>query len=336
MQFFDITNLEKNSQNLKSKSIVQLPQSPKKKHQINYLDMTNFKFDWIRLDEKEVEVMKEESPNIYKFSLQEQFSWFQNQHTHITYPQQIEHGNFIESLMKHQIDEQKRHDLLCWMDHVMGNCKYASIETYFLAISLLDKFLQQTTLKLSNSDMLVIGVSCLSLASKYKDRPCLSSQELIQLTCDKMDELRLVEWQFTILNTLQHQVEIPNYFKIFDYIMRDLEYRYYKYISSDVVQNSLVSRKFKAIYKCGLNLLKFVSQYYDTTIFHQSSISYGTIFYTIKRMELLQYSIPKDLINVLKEIQLDQAIINTEIVLKHIYRLCQNGMSSKQQKYFKD
>ncbi|CAD8182753.1 unnamed protein product [Paramecium octaurelia] len=336
MQFFDITNLEKNNQNLKSKSIVQVPQSPKKKHQINYLDMTNLKFDWIRLDEKELEVMKEDRPNIYKFSLQEQFCWFQNQHTHFTYPQQIEHKNFIESLKKHKIDEDKRHSLLCWMDYVMGFFNNASIETYFLAISLLDKFLQQTTLVLSNSDMLVIGISCLSLASKYKDHPCLSSQELIQLTGDKMDEFKLVKCQFTILNTIQHLVEIPNYFKIFDYIMRDLEYRYYKFISSDVIQNSLVSRKLKAIYQCSLNLLRFISQYYDTTLFPQSAVSYGSIFYTIIRMELLQYSIPTDLINVLREIQLDQGIFNTEIVLKYIYRQCQNGMSEKQQQYFKD
>ncbi|CAD8105507.1 unnamed protein product [Paramecium primaurelia] len=335
MQFFDITNLEKSSQNLKTKSIVQVPKSPKKKNQLNYMEMNNFKFDWICLNEEEFEIMKDENPKVDSFTIQDQFYWFQNEHTHFAYPLTIEHGNFIESLKKHKIDECKRHNLLCWMGYVMGSYESASNETYFLAISILDKFLQQTNFVLTNQELLAIGICCISLASKCKDVFPLTSQQLIELSSDKMDELMLTKCQFNILQTLQYQVEVPNYFKIFDYIMRDLEYRYYKYISSDIIQNSLVSIKLKAIYKCSLLLLKFVSQYYDSTIFHQSAISYGSIFYTIKRMELLQLSIPNDLINVLQQIQVDQKIINTEIVLKYIYRLCQNGMSKKQQQYFR-
>ncbi|CAD8209062.1 unnamed protein product [Paramecium octaurelia] len=335
MQFLDITNLEKNLQNQKGKSVVEVPKSPKKKTQINYMDMSNFKFDWICLDEEEFEVMNQDNIKSYAFTIQEQFLWFQNQHTHFSYPLKVEHKNFTESLKKHKIDEYKRHSLLCWMGYVMGSYESASNETYFLAISILDKFLQQYPFVLTNQELLAIGLCCLALASKHKDVFPLTSQQLIQLSNDKMDETMLTKCQFTILDTLQFQVEVPNYFQIFDYIMRDLEYRYYKHISSDIVKNSLVSRQLKVIYKCSLHLLRFVSQYYDSTIFYQGAISYGSIFYTIKRMELLKFSVPVDLIKVLSLIQADQEINNTEIVLKYIYRLCQNGMSEKQQEFFR-
>ncbi|CAD8125155.1 unnamed protein product [Paramecium sonneborni] len=335
MQFFDITNIEKSVQNQKTKSVQLVPKSPKKKSQLNYMEMNNFKFDWICLEEQEFEVMREENEKIYKISIQEQFLWFQNAHTHFAYPLKIEHGSFVESLKRHKIDEYKRHSLLCWMGYVMGSYESASNETYFLAISILDKFLQQSPFILTNQELLSIGICCLSLASKHKDVFPLTSQQLISLSSDKMNEILLTKCQFTILSTLQYQVEVPNYFQIFDYIMRDLEYQYYKYISSDIVTNSLINMKLKAIYKCSLLLLRFVSQYYDSTIFSQGAVSYGSIFYTIKRMELLKFSIPKDLIKVLQQIQIDLEINNTEIVLKYIYRLCQNGMSEKQQEFFR-
>ncbi|CAD8119945.1 unnamed protein product [Paramecium sonneborni] len=335
MQFFDITNIEKNVQNQKTKSILQVPKSPKKKNQLNYMEMNNFKFDWITLDEEEQEVMKQDSPKTYNFTIQEQFLWFQNGRTHSAYPLKIEHGSFVESLKRHKIDEYKRHSLLCWMGYVMGSYESASNETYFLAISILDKFLQQSPYVLTNQELLAIGICCLSLASKHKDALPLTSQQLIQLSSDKLNENILIKCQFTILSTLQYQIQVPNYFQIFDYIMRDLEYRYYKSISSDIITNSQVCMKLKAIYKCSLQLLRFVSQYYDSTIFSQSAVSYGSIFYTIKRMELLKFSIPNDLIKVLQQIQIDLEINNTEIVLKYIYRLCQNGMSEKQQEFFR-
>lgn len=52
---------------------------------------------------------------------------------------------------------------------------------------------------------------------------------------------------------------MPNYFKNFDYIMRDLEFRYYKQIRSNIIDNSLMKLKISAIYKCTLNLLRFVT-----------------------------------------------------------------------------
>lgn len=59
--------------------------------------MNNLKFDWIRLNEVEFEIMKEESSKLYTFTIEEEFFWFQNEHTHFAYPLKLEHGNVILS-----------------------------------------------------------------------------------------------------------------------------------------------------------------------------------------------------------------------------------------------
>ncbi|CAD8118379.1 unnamed protein product [Paramecium sonneborni] len=334
MQFSDITNLEKSFHNLKTKSLISDQKTtPKKKPQLNYMDIQNFKFEWICLDDYEQEIMNQNDSNPFQYSYYEQMQWFQNYHLHFQYPLKLDHINTQESLRQHSICELKRNSLLCWMGYVLSSYDNTSNETYFLAISIFDKFLQQYPYSLSNSELLSAGISCLSLASKQKDIYCLTSKQLVKLSGEKITEDQLAKCQFQILQTIQHQIEMPNYFQNFDYIMRDLEFRYYKQINSNIIDNSLMKMKLSAIYKCTLNLLRFVSQHYDTTIFYQSTIAYSCIFYTIKRMELLNFRMLNDLIQILVQIQIDQEIVNSEIALKYIYRLCQNDLTQKQQEF---
>ncbi|CAD8099612.1 unnamed protein product [Paramecium primaurelia] len=333
MQFSDITNNENSYHNLKTKSLISqktIPASPKKKPSLNYMDIHNFKFEWICLDNFELEIMNQINCNPFQYSYYEQMQWFQNYNFHFSYPLKLDHINTQESLKRHSICELRRNNLLCWMGQVLSSYDSTSNETYFLAISIFDKFLQQYPYSLGNQELLGIGISCLSLASKQKDIYCLSSSQLIQISGEKMTEDQLAKCQFQILQTIQYQIEMPNYFKNFDYIMRDLEFRYYKQIRSNIIDNSLMKLKISAIYKCTLNLLRFVTQYYDTTIFYQSTIAYCCILYTIKRMELLNFRLLNYLSQILVQIQIDQDIMNTEIALKYIYRLCQNELTQIQ------
>ncbi|CAD8208906.1 unnamed protein product [Paramecium octaurelia] len=336
MQFSDITNLENSSHNLKTKSQVSqktIPASPKKKPSVNYMDIHNFKFEWIYLDDFELEIMYQTDRNPFQYCNNEQMQWFQNYNLHLSYPLQLDHINTQESLKNHSICEFGRNKIICWMGQVLGSFESTSNETYFLAISIFDKFLQQYPYSLSNQELLSIGISCLSLASKQKDIYCLTASQLVQISGEIMTEDQLAKCQFQILKSLQYQIELPNYFKNFDYIMRDLEFRYFQLMSSNIIKNSLMKMKISAIYKCTLNLLRYVTQYYDTTIFYQSTIAYCCIYYTIKRMELLKFRLLDDLSKILMSIQIEQNIVNTEIALKYIYRLCQNDLTQTQSEF---
>ncbi|CAD8124180.1 unnamed protein product [Paramecium sonneborni] len=325
--------MDKSFHNLKTKSLISQKITPQKKLSLNYMDIHNFQFEWICLDAYEQKVMNQSNSNPFQYSYYEQMQWFQNYHLHFQYPLKLDHINTQESLRHHSICELKRNSLLCWLGYVLGSYDNTSNETYFLTISIFDKFLQQYPFSLSNQELLSLGISCLSLASKQKDIYCLTSQQLVQLSGEKITEDQLAKCQFQILQTIQYQIEIPNYFSNFDYLMRDLEFRYYKEKMLNIIDNSLIKMKLSAIYKCTLNLLRFVSQHYDTTIFYQSTIAFSCILYTIKRMELLNFIMLEDLSKILVQIQIDQEIVNTEIALKYIYRLCQNDLSQKQQEF---
>lgn len=66
MKFSDITNFENSYLNLKTKSLMSqktIPTSPKKKPSLNYMDIHNFKFEWICLDDFELEIMNQSNCN---------------------------------------------------------------------------------------------------------------------------------------------------------------------------------------------------------------------------------------------------------------------------------
>ncbi|CAK64478.1 unnamed protein product (macronuclear) [Paramecium tetraurelia] len=201
MYFSDITNLEKSFRNIQTKSVISqnaIPATPMKKHQVNYMDTQNLQFEWIQLDDYEQEIMNESDSNPFQYSYYEQTQWFQNYHLHFSYPLKLDHMNTQESLKHHSICEFKRNKLLCLIGYVLSSYDNTSNETYFLTISIFDRFLQKYPYNLSNEELLTIGISCLSLASKQKDIYCLTSQQLVQLSACKMSILNLKN--YTILN----------------------------------------------------------------------------------------------------------------------------------------
>ena len=72
------------------------------------------------------------------------------------------------SLIKHEIEEHLRTKMVDWMMEVISKFEL-NIKTFFLSVKLLDKFLQNSQREFSSSYLLLIGVTCMFIASKLED-----------------------------------------------------------------------------------------------------------------------------------------------------------------------
>jgi hypothetical protein len=85
------------------------------------------------------------------------------------YAKQIEELLVCPGMFKnHKMDEKIRTKMVDWMIEVLNAYKSDS-QTLFIAVTIMDLFLQKTTNVLENSNMHLIGVTCIYIASKYED-----------------------------------------------------------------------------------------------------------------------------------------------------------------------
>lgn len=58
--------------------------------------------------------------------------------------------------------------MIDWMIEVLTNFKCED-QTFFLAVSLMDRYLQKSSVKHEVSELHLLGVTCMFIASKYED-----------------------------------------------------------------------------------------------------------------------------------------------------------------------
>lgn len=80
-----------------------------------------------------------------------------------------QHWSLVEnSLANHGIEETFRSKMVDWMVEVITKFEL-DLKTFFLSVKLLDRFLQLTTSSFSNNYLLLLGVTCMFIASKLED-----------------------------------------------------------------------------------------------------------------------------------------------------------------------
>lgn len=84
------------------------------------------------------------------------------------------HTNFVTSeiLEFHQIEECNRMRIIDWMLSVFRAFKISVHQTFFLAISILDRYLvakYEQKVSLGNETLYIIGMTAIFLSSKYED-----------------------------------------------------------------------------------------------------------------------------------------------------------------------
>ena len=73
-----------------------------------------------------------------------------------------------------------------WMFEIF-NAYECAIETFFLSVYIFDKYLCKTKLEIRNSDIHLLGITCIFLASKYED-VCPLNMEKILVICSQKFE----------------------------------------------------------------------------------------------------------------------------------------------------
>ena len=71
-------------------------------------------------------------------------------------------------MIKHKITPALRARMIDWMIEVLTNFK-CDDQTFFLAVSLIDRYFKNKTEMREISDLHIIGVTCMFIASKYED-----------------------------------------------------------------------------------------------------------------------------------------------------------------------
>ncbi len=96
-----------------------------------------------------------------------------------------------------------------WMIEVLTNFK-CDDQTFFLAISLMDRFFKQVKRDLQIQDLHTIGVTCMFIASKYEDIYPLKMKMVFEKIAHKkipIDKIKQLELE--ICKTIKYKIPAP-------------------------------------------------------------------------------------------------------------------------------
>ena len=100
-----------------------------------------------------------------------------------------------------------------WILEVFGNYRQTtSHETFFRAVNLMDLFLKQTKKKLVDSDLHLIGTTCMLIATKVEDVYHIPLSDFVsRVTHNKFKATQFKEKEKEILETINYQVYFTTY-----------------------------------------------------------------------------------------------------------------------------
>ena len=85
-------------------------------------------------------------------------------------------------LQRHKVTSTLRAKMIDWMLEVLNAYKQED-QTFFLAVSIHDRYLKCAAKELVPTDLHLIGVTCMFIASKYEDYRPLKMQEMFKNIC---------------------------------------------------------------------------------------------------------------------------------------------------------
>ena len=114
-----------------------------------------------------------------------------------------------DSLMKHKITPALRARMIDWMIEVLTNFK-CDDQTFFLAVSLLDRYFKAKTETREISDLHIIGVTAMFIASKYEDIYPLKMRMVYEKIAHKklaIEDIKRLE--LDILQSIDYKIPAP-------------------------------------------------------------------------------------------------------------------------------
>mmetsp|Transcript_2708 Transcript_2708/g.6016 ORF Transcript_2708/g.6016 Transcript_2708/m.6016 type:complete len:276 (-) Transcript_2708:65-892(-) len=117
--------------------------------------------------------------------------------------------NTSNCLERHKITEFMRSKMVDWMVEVL-NAFSLSTRTLFLSVRLMDSFFKQSQNTLFTSDLHLIGVVCMFVASKFEDvKPLKMKQIFEKIGHRRLPISSIHSAERVLLSTLDYQVSLP-------------------------------------------------------------------------------------------------------------------------------
>lgn len=85
-------------------------------------------------------------------------------------------------------------------------------ETLFLAVNLLDRFLEK--IEISRDILQLVGITCLMIASKFEDIYPPDAEECAFITANTYTKTEVLKMEFKILNTLEFRIMKTTSYKL--------------------------------------------------------------------------------------------------------------------------
>jgi hypothetical protein len=124
------------------------------------------------------------------------------------------------NLDKHEIQGSHRKQMVVWMEEVLSIFKCPT-DVYFLAISIMDRYLEASSTKLVLDELHEIGIVSMFIASKYIEvEPLTLDLMIAKVAHDKISEKQILIREKTILKALKFKLGKP---QVHDFIESYIE-----------------------------------------------------------------------------------------------------------------
>lgn len=125
-----------------------------------------------------------------------------------------------DCLRSHEITPSLRAKMVDWMVEVMTSFKCKD-QTFFMAVSLMDRYLDKKVQRKLISELHVIGVTAMFLSSKYEDiLPLRMSTVVDKIAHRKLSMEMIRKYEDDILVTLDYYLQVPS---ILEFLTRYIE-----------------------------------------------------------------------------------------------------------------
>lgn len=138
----------------------------------------------------------------------------------------IEQENIKNVLEKHTITPQMRLKMVDWMVEIFTIIQTNDV-TFFNAVNIMDKYFYKTEISYKPSDLHLIGICAIFIASKFCDINPIRLKFLIEkIGHGKFNKEEIIKMEEQILSTLQYDILKPTIYEFTTFFFEDLFFNY--------------------------------------------------------------------------------------------------------------
>lgn len=110
---------------------------------------------------------------------------------------------------RHEINYPLRARMVDWMIEVLTNFK-CDDQTFFIAVSILDRYFKSVSEKKEVSDLHITGVTCMFIASKFEDIFPLKMKTVHEkIAHQKLQISKIKDLELDIMKVIKYQIHAP-------------------------------------------------------------------------------------------------------------------------------